>query len=43
MADEVISEEILSRDDVVQMLKAGKIIDAKTICALCFLFLGQRK
>jgi ADP-ribose pyrophosphatase len=39
MADEVISEEIFDREDIAQMLRSGEIIDAKTICALSFLFL----
>lgn len=39
MADEVISEKIFSRKQVLIMIKRGQIIDAKTICGLSFLFI----
>jgi ADP-ribose pyrophosphatase len=33
-ADEVIEERIYTRAEVKRLLRAGKIVDAKTICAL---------
>jgi ADP-ribose pyrophosphatase len=36
MPDEVIKEQIFSGDQIMELLKRGKIIDAKTICGLSF-------
>lgn len=33
-ADEVIAVKPLGRNDIIKLLKAGRIVDAKTICAL---------
>ena len=32
--DEIITVKVFAMDDVAKLLKEGKIVDAKTICAL---------